>query len=130
MGYLTEAAHGRYIESVWNSHNTLLLRFSREKPEGISGGEISDLLRGRKVDSIQRNEVRLVVRCDDCFEIHVGWIDKDGNELEGKPAILRATDDDLLIAWVNERGIGLEGKPKVMRRVTRIIANTATLGAR
>ena len=127
MGYLTEATHGRYIESVWNSHNTLLLKFSREKPEGVSGGEISDLLRGRKVDSVQRNEVRLVVRCDDAFEIHVGWVDKDGNELEGKPGIMRATDGEIQVAWLNERGIALDGKPQVMRRVTRIIANTARL---
>jgi hypothetical protein len=127
VSYLTEATHGRYIESVWNSHNTLLLRFSPDKPEGIAGGEISDLLRGRMIDSVLRNEVRLVVRCADCFEIHVGWVDADGNELEGRPAIVKAGKGELQVAWVDGRGIALEGRPKVLRRVTRIIANTAKL---
>ena len=127
MSYLTEATHGRYIESVWSSHNTLLLRFSPDMPEGIAGGEISDLLRGRMIDTVMRNEIRLVIRCMNCFEIHVGWLDADGNELEGKPAIVKAGPGEINVAWVGPNGIALEGKPKVMRRVTQIMANTAKL---
>ena len=123
---ITEAAHGRYIESVWSNQNTLLLRFSPEPLSGVAGGEISDLLRGRQIDSVLRNEVRLVIRCMDAFEIHVGWVDDEGNELEGKPGIVKAAPGELSIAWLGPHG-AVDGKPKVLRRMTRIIANTAKL---
>lgn len=145
MGYLTEETHGKYVDSIWNSPRTLLIRFSNTAPSKPVGGFISNILRGRKLDTILRADTKLVLRCKDSYEVHIAWVHDDpvgkavqaasvnaevGGEMEGKPVIVRKAQGEIEVAWVNGRGIAQEGKPKVVYSTTRILAKLGSMNSR
>lgn len=52
---------------------------------------ITTQLAGRKVREVWRNGNSLVIRCDDGYEMQVGWAHPDtGQPVNGVPVILRA----------------------------------------
>lgn len=53
-------------------------------------GAINDLLRGKVIREVYRNEVSLVIRCEGDFEIQIGWADAQQNPVKGDPVIVYA----------------------------------------
>ncbi len=53
--------------------------------------QLTTQLAGRKIVEVWRNGVSLVIRCEDGFELQVGWKDPDtGNPVNGEPVIVFA----------------------------------------
>jgi hypothetical protein len=51
---------------------------------------ITQALAGRVIENVTRNEVSIVIRCSDGFELQIGWEDpKTKQPVAGVPAIVR-----------------------------------------
>jgi len=51
--------------------------------------DLTSKLRGRKINNVWKTtEGRLVIECENGYEVHIVWMDSAGNPTKGEPAVV------------------------------------------
>lgn len=50
-------------------------------------GDITRLLRGKRIAAVTTNGSLIRVTCEDMTEIDIAWVDDDGRQIKGRPMI-------------------------------------------
>ena len=53
----------------------------------FDGPQISLLMAGKVIAEVLKNDEVLIVRCVDGTEVRVAWVDDEGKQVKGRPAI-------------------------------------------
>lgn len=51
---------------------------------------IGELIHGKQIEEVTRNDTVLVIRCTDGTEVRVAWVNDNGEAVHGHPAIMFA----------------------------------------